>query len=180
MEIQTEEAKYFRWLLLTKLELPKASFDKYEYMLVKLWHKEFYSNVLMDSNRTIGGRALRMEFGLAEDEFGVARVLEVLVHIALKGEFMVRGSRYKKTSADLFFEMLKNLDLLYFDNRKIIENPDCYIKIDEVLTKFLGREYGDDGKGSIFPLKKPAENYSGTELWYQLQAYFMENYPFKL
>ena len=38
------------------------------------------------------------------------------------------------------------------------------------------RHIGEDGSGGIFPLKNPQKDQRITEIWYQMNAFFLENY----
>ena len=48
--------------------------------------------------------------------------------------------------------------------------------VDNIIDTFLDRDYEANGDGGLFPLLAPQEDQTEVELWYQLSAYYMENY----
>ena len=47
--------------------------------------------------------------------------------------------------------------------------------INEAFQMINERSYAFDGYGGLFPLRKPHQDQRNIEIWYQMQAYLMEN-----
>ena len=47
---------------------------------------------------------------------------------------------------------------------------------EQIVDIWMSRQYGIDGKGSIFPIKGTAFDQRNLEMWYQMQEWFKENY----
>lgn len=78
----------------------------------------------------------------------------------------------------IFMMFIKNLGLDEFDNLTIKQFPDCYEEIDYRLERFMKRKYKDDGKGSLFPLKKSVKGFNKTEIYKQIFD-FLNQYEIK-
>jgi hypothetical protein len=66
--------------------------------------------------------------------------------------------------------MLENLDLCQYNDR--VNLPED--KIEETLDRVIWRTYNFNGRGGIFPLRRPRQDQRDVELWYQLNAYIIE------
>jgi hypothetical protein len=47
----------------------------------------------------------------------------------------------------------------------------------DIIEGVVWRNYKRDGTGGMFPLIRPEYNQKKVEIWYQLNAYVMQNYP---
>lgn len=178
------EARYLSWLM----SLVKSKkYSEHDILLESLWRQEFYSAFPNDDNREDDGRRLREMWAdeVGENlgdtaEFGPCRALEMMIAISNRMEFELDGSRYNKSAADLFWELVKNLGLGQYDNYTMI-NANGWDHIHENLQIWLDRDYGKDGVGSLFPLKNWRQNspkgQNRVEIWYQMCSYLLENYP---
>jgi hypothetical protein len=76
--------------------------------------------------------------------------------------------------------MLTNLGLnVYTDDYELGDDfgPVAEAKIDEILEILMDRTYDIYGHGSLFPMKRrPKQDMSEVEIWYQLMLYLDENY----
>jgi hypothetical protein len=59
------------------------------------------------------------------------------------------------------------------DNLGIIEADESWIE--DSFKRINTRDYSFDGHGGLFPLRRPCEDQRKIEIWYQMQAYLMEN-----
>lgn len=166
---------YLQWLYGQVAEVRyKTRSRTYWSLFGILYRKEFAWTILNDDNRVADGIKLREEF--MEDE-GLDRVdqnwleepcsfLEMLIGLARHLAFLTEGD-----VKDWFWHCLQTLDLyMYTDARHIPED-----EVNEILDVVIWRRYGRDGQGGLFPLKHPTRDQRRVELWYQLNAYLMEN-----
>ena len=193
--------KNYREYLINMVERPD---EDYRFLLEVLWDKEFYFILPRDEDRGRDGLDLRLEAGIEDPGiFGPCRILEVLIALAKRYEFELYNwgemHRYRKgknifsldppeeelsdelvddvirTRADLFWVFMENLGLSEY-NRKNWSHTHVLVEIDEIISRWLERNFEYDGVGSPFPLKRPQKNMRRVELWYQLQAYIIEKH----
>lgn len=158
--------------------------NQYSQLLRLLNRIDFYSLVPNDDNRGADGVHLREMFCDEEGSHydsslcpsGPCTMLEMLIGLSMRLEFETAQSKYEKNPGEWFWILIDNLGLLHLDNAAFYHGA----SIDEVLDKvkvFLEREYTYSGEGGLFPLKYPKNDQRLVEIWYQMSAYVMENYP---
>lgn len=158
--------RYFRWLL-KFIGNGFCRKNGYFKLLRYLFNTEYCWSNPMDENRAADGIDLRYRFVVECDEdqeasylylSGPANVLEVLVALAIKMEYIARGSIDLSKSSQWFWGMIKSLNIF-----------DCYDDIfDEEKVRFYVDEWLDGrGEISIFP------NGEG-ELWNQAMDFLGE------
>lgn len=158
---------------------------RYGRLLERLHGTPFRPLVAMDANRAADGERLRGEFlekgvpqGLSFLPPGGCTVLELLIGVARRMEFDLLGSRHGRPAKDWFWVLVGNLELSWCDNVCFgIDASGTLGKIDRALAAFLKREHGPDGSGGLFPLKRPGKDQREVEIWYQMSAWLIENYP---
>lgn len=77
-----------------------------------------------------------------------------------------------------FWQMVKNLGLYQYDDASYGSILDAGEKVRMILNIFLNREYRYSGEGGLFPLADPDRDQRDVEIWYQMNAYLQENYPY--
>lgn len=169
---------YFTWL--TSL-IGEPYFDKghHSMLLRVLYQREFWWTVENDSNRAGDGLYLRKtyeeETGLSAGIEGPCRMLEMLVALAKRIEDSIM---YDPDEGDRtymwFWEMMGNLDLIQFDDAHF--DADAWSDANHILDILLERNYACDGNGGLFPLQNSNYDQRKTEIWWQMEKYFMENY----
>lgn len=178
---------YLHWLYCL-VESDKLA--AYTLVIKYLYKKEFYYTHAMDENREADGRVLRdryiyektatqeMRDAIYEVLSGPASVLEVLIGLTerMDAELYLPAVGNRVEYEDSFWELFRNLGLDAFTDITYIDEWDETL-LDKKITKFLERRYRKDGEGGLFPLKKPQDDQRKVELWYQMQAYLIENYP---
>lgn len=163
--------RYFRWLLKEiDYDTVKEEVADYSLLLQYLFEREFYWDVPHDDNRAADGVRLRIEANAIYD-FGKCSILEMMVALARRIDREIvpdfdRGNNTPKW----FWAMVDNCGACKYDNRHWDEDAVHYI-----FSMILYRGYGKDGKGGFFPLSKPKKDQRKVELWYQMQAYIIEN-----
>jgi hypothetical protein len=166
---------YFKWLYSqvenAKLKNPRGTY----WRLLRVLHmKEFVWFVPNDDNRLEDGRQLRYDFLQETDIQGVddhwmeigCSMLELLVALAKRLEF-----EDGKTADGWFYQMLKNIGLEDLNDSIAWSEQDVI----EVLETVIWRTYKPNGRGGLFPLRHPDQDQREVELWYQLNAYLLEN-----
>lgn len=155
----------------------KSPKQTYWSLLRQLYKTEFVWMVPNDDNRVEDGRDLRDEFISKEldavdqewAELGCS-VLEILIVLSRWLSFEAEGE-----PRDWFWHILKNLGItekLHNDDR-YDENVER--RVEEIIDTLVWRRYNYDGDGGLFPLKHPDRDQRDVELWYQLNAYLIEN-----
>ena len=163
---------YYDWL---RRKVGAYDADDVNLLFDILYHTDFYWTVANDDNRAADGIVLRSTFMDTEGWNTEPRsgdpcsVLEMLIALASRIDNDIMWDGEKDRTADLFWEMVDNLDMDYDD-------------VDDICVKlgiFLDRKYDVNGLGGIFPLRKGAfEDQRNVEIWYQMQSYLMENWEF--
>lgn len=147
------------------------------YRRLALWFlgKPFVSRVPGDRNREADGMELRR--GYSDAPTGSARVLEVLVAMCKKLVYMADGMvpDGQNLEEEWFLQMVENLGLGAMDDERWDRSAEDAEQIAEDQTDiWLDHRYEYDGTGGLFPLENPHDDQANVELWYQMNAYLME------
>jgi len=176
--------RYFAWLTSFVVDglSQRYSFEK---LLWGLFEMDFYSEVENDDNRATDGEALRSDFAScgSADRLDVSviferpcSVLEMLVALSLRIDDEIMWNPAKGCrSAKWFWEMVSNLGLGDLTD-DVFEREDGYLRMKFAVGRMLGRTYQKDGIGGLFPLPGTDLNMRETEIWYQMNAYFLNVY----
>jgi hypothetical protein len=105
--------------------------------------------------------------GVMRELNGPCTVLEMMIALAIRCEETIMddfdvGNR----TGQWFWGMVTNLGL---GSMTDIRYDERYI--DDVLTRFLNREYEPDGKGGLFTIRRCDRDLRKVEIWYQLCWY---------
>lgn len=150
-------------------------------LLEELYHTEFYAIIAPDDNRLSDGADLSRAYERYCEENGtpiseaektrldVARVsvLEVMVALAIRMETTIMCDVDFGDRTQLWFwAMIKSLGLYGMTN-------DSYDKcvVDDIIGRFLEREYEHDGKGGLFHVKNTLYNMTEVEIWGQMHLF---------
>ncbi len=178
---------YFKWLCNMVCDEDHAN---YICLLNRLFLIRFRCFLKNDQNRIGDGLYLHhifaIEYGYTDKEvddilgntFDDCTVLEVIIGIAKRiGDILwdpEEGDRIKKW----FWIMIYNLGL--DDCRDEDFDEECVERIDHWIDNLMTRHYSADGFGGLFPLKNPKTDQRNVEIWYQMQAWCIENYGYFL
>ena len=153
--------------------------DEYKKLLGQLHDTDFYSLIPNDDNRAEDGKQFREIFtndygrqALSFSETDPCTVLEMLIGLSFRLEFELSQSIWEKTPSEWFWILVDNLELSEYND----ENYDDEIVV-SIIEKFLSRGHERNGNGGLFPLKRPQKDQRRVEIWYQMSAYVLENYP---
>lgn len=153
----TKHKDYILWLI-DKLKFKdKPNIELFE----KLFNYPFAVIVKGDEIRVNDAIRLQDEYGELDRD---PSVLEVLVALCIR----IDNGWIDKGPSVLFTELLNNIGL---DVNSDIENKDFQI----IMRKLVYRLYDQNGKGGLFPLRKPSSNQRQESLYQQCMAYIQEN-----
>lgn len=174
--------RYFEWLYsqvgAVRNRNPARS---YWNICRKLHSTEFVWLIPNDDNRVEEGKLLREEFVNEQGSDGVdpywmdlgCSVLEMLIALARRAADLTYSADDEIVAGQWFHIFLKNLG---FEKAK----DDAYSsaierRLETALDRLIYRNYRVNGRGGLFPLKKPDKDQTKVELWYQLNAFVIEN-----
>lgn len=172
--------KYFNYLAML---VDADGHGEYQFLLDQL-HETIFDHdtaklIPNDANRIEDGIFLREKyckrFRVKYNEFifeEPCTVLEMLVGLSLRmySDFGI------KDASDWFWELIGNLDLTKYNDEVYEIDENASRKVDRILSKFLNRDYHNNGNGGLFPLVYPDKDQRLIEIWYQMNAYLNENY----
>ena len=167
----------------TKIDM-KNGHMTYFLLANALHSKDFIPIVPNDDNRAAWGIQLRKNFALYssafEDYSAIDRpgcsFLEMFVALAMNidQDIMCSPDDDLDRSGDWFWVMMNNL--VFDDLTDANWVGKAAVIVDEKLDKINKRDIGYDGSGGIFPLRNPQKDQRITEIWYQMNAFVIENY----
>lgn len=159
-------------------------------LLRYLYDTEFYSLIPNDGNRIGDGEHLRNIFIEERGPTGLpflpkkerftrdgCCLLEVLIGLSYRLESELTGGRYGRPAGEWFWVLIENLGLEWMDDVEFSIEFDTFSMVERRVRTFLDRQYSTDGSGGLFPLKNPQKDQRRVELWYQMGAWVIENYP---
>lgn len=153
--------------------------NKYGCLLEQLHEIEFYSLVPNDDNREADGTHLRNMFIEEEGQHassfmprGGCTVLEMLIGLAFRLEFELLGGQYEQPPSYWFWVLIGNLGLSRCTDDRFRRED-----VRNIVQILLDRQYSTNGRGGLFPLKVSQRDQRRVEIWYQMSAWVIENYP---
>ena len=156
----------------------------YQKLLWKLYSTPFFYELEYDRNRAIDGLQLRKKYythyltghTVPPDELREDRcsVLEMFIALTQRAEDnLIYDPTIDDNARHWFWLILSNLGLLTFDDNYYFEEH-----VDKILTTFMHHLYASDGEhGGAFPCPGIGQDLRKIDLWWQLGAYFQQNYP---
>lgn len=173
--------KYFNWmydLVCNEKYNRKLSYRK----LLRYLHDIQFTYIFeLDSNRAEDGIDFRYRFGY---EFGIERdviwrtidngrpcsVLEMMIALAFRvEEHIMDDSQYGDRTGQWFWSMIVSLGLGTMSDQHFDE-----IYVEDVIYRFLNREYASNGKGGLFTIDNYNEDLRDVEIWTQCMWYLNE------
>lgn len=167
------ENEYFEWLFDLVCEKTHTVVS-YRKLISRLHSIPFRYSIHRDANRASDGVDLRRRFALEYDCVEAidcldypCSVLEMIAALAIKCEESIMDDpAYGDRTRQWFWKMINNLGLGHMNDRFY----DRYI-VDEVIDRFLDREYEPDGQGGLFTIKNCGRDLRDVEIYYQLCWY---------
>lgn len=171
----TLDERYLTWLY-SQVGMARNTRPSSSHWLLcrQLYQKPFTWFVPNDGNRFVEGVNLRFEYlDDSDDDLTQAwidddcSVMEMLVALARKAAFETSGQ-----PSEWFWKMISNVGLRRYTDETY--NRDTEMVVNEALDIIVERDYDKDGNGGFFPLINSREDQREVELWFQLQAYVIQ------
>ena len=155
------------------------------FLLANALHStDFIPIIPNDDNRAAWGMQLRKNYALYSSAFKdyscierpFCSFLEMFIALAINIDLDIMGSPDDNLdrSSDWFWVMMHNLGFNEFTDARWDGKAGLFVE--KTLDNLNKRRIGEDGSGGIFPLKRPQNDQRTTEIWYQMNAFFIENY----
>ena len=168
---------YYDWLCI--LIGANTNHRGYSELISCLHERTFKTKLQMDLNRGGDGLQLRVDFQREHGPWGSSTnrgpctYLEFMIGLAKRMSFLMHGEVNSHTEY-YFWKMIGNLGLNRCTDPKWYSmNGEFFV--DDAVYRVNERMYSGDGNGGIFPLKHPMKDQRSVEIWYQMQAWLMEN-----
>ena len=167
---------YFVWLCnLGGVKQHRSPRQSHWRLMKQLFTTEFIWFIANDESRSEDGKELRRTFLAETHETAPSphwltqpcSVLELLLGLATRLEF------HTDTAASVWFWHLLDTVGLHEFNDSV---DDFGNDVNDIIERIMWRLYEENGDGGLFPLQHPPEDQRRVELWYQLNAYLIENY----
>ena len=174
MRIEDEvKSDYFEWMYNMMCDGRFAKTITYRQLFTFLHDTEFVYFVPHDENRAQDGIDLRYHYcslhNCEDLEYcltGPCSVLEMMVALAIRAEYIMNDPEKGDRTRQWFWSMITSLGLSSMNDTNYNE-----WLVNDVVTRFLNREYDADGKGSLFTIKRWNRDARTAEIWHQLMAY---------
>lgn len=168
------KSDYFEWIYNLMCEGRFAKTITYRQLFTFLHDVEFVYFVPHDENRAQDGIDLRYRYCVlhnCEDLEcyldGPCSVLEMMVALAIRCEERIMCDPEKgDRTAQWFWSMITSLGLSSMNDTNYNE-----WLVNDVITRFLNRDYDANGKGGLFTIKRWNRDARTVEIWHQLMAY---------
>ncbi|EET59470.1 hypothetical protein BRYFOR_08561 [Marvinbryantia formatexigens DSM 14469] len=169
------ENAYFTWLYDLMCAQRFAAGISYKKLFRSLFNRHFIYRIPNDRNRASDGIALRRRFeydytGDASKDIYPGKpcsILEMMVALAIRCEKDIMDDPHKgDRTRQWFWHMIVSLGLNGM-------NDDCYDEsvVDDILHKFLWRQYKKTGEGGLFTIKNCTQDLRDAEIWIQMLWY---------
>jgi hypothetical protein len=167
--------RYFEWMCQLVCGEDHPDWMSYQKLLSYLHDRDFVYTIGFDGNRAADGVDLRYRFAYEHHynntvldclDRGACSVLEMMVALAIKCEEYMDDPEIGDQTGRWFWDMVASLGLtdmtdLYFDESHV----------NQVITKFLGRNYSPNGKGGLFTVRRSKHDLREVEIWHQMCWY---------
>lgn len=166
--------EYFDWLC-DLVDIKRFSRRvSYRKLLMHLHNIEFVWFIPRDDNRADDGIQLRRRYALVQDDLTLQRylkgpcsVFEMMVALAIRcEETIMDDASLGNRTGQWFWGMINNLGLSPMSDTKFDRNF-----VDNIITRFLNRDYEPDGKGGLFTVRHCEYDLRTVEIWCQLSWY---------
>lgn len=172
------DERYLTWLYSQVASVKVRARTRTHWKLFRqLYTTIFVSIVPYDENRIADGKELRYEFlAQCEEEQGSLEWMRLSCSML---ELLIILSRQLAFEMDddvkpWFWHLIEVLGLEQFNDREYDDHAQEAIA--QTLDRVIWRNYSADGHGGLFPLRSPNGDQRQVELWYQLNAYLLEQF----
>lgn len=174
----TLEEQYLAWLYDQVAPFKNRPRNRTYHMLFRQLHETiFVAIVPHDENRIADAKDMRYEFlrdyeeeqGDLEWMRSPCSMLELFIILARCLAFEM-----DEDVKPWFWHLIEVLNLEQFNDRDY--NDQAREVIQAALDRVIWRTYKSNGDGGLFPLRRPESDQRKVELWYQLNAYLLEQF----
>lgn len=172
--------RYFAWMCQLVCNGNRSVKLPHLKLLEHLNNVDFNYTIGLDGNRAEDGVDLRYRFG---DECGYkaaiiateldnqpCSILEMMIALAIRcEEHIMDDPDIGNRTGQWFWDMIDNLGLGSMDNTRFNR-----FHVDNVISRFINREYGRNGEGGLFTVKTCRRDMRSVEIWYQMCWYLDE------
>ena len=170
--------EYFNWVCSLVCKGHYSRRFRYGKLLKYLHDREFTYTIALDGNRAEDGIDLRERYTCGfryKDAEIVANqlndepcsILEMMVALAVRcEEHIMDNPDIGDRTYRWFWDMIDNLGLGSMNDSEFDETY-----VEEVVDRFLNREYEPNGKGGLFTVKRCRYDLRNVEIWYQMCWY---------
>ena len=160
--------EYFDWLYNLVSEKRYSNSLSYRKLLMRLHDIEFVYSIRKDKNRAADGVDLRYRFAIGKDEDyilncleGPCSVLEMIIALAIRCEETIMDDpTIGNRTGQWFWGMITNLGL-----GSMIDSRYDKATVDDIVNRFLNREYQPNGKGGLFTVRNCKYDLREVEIW---------------
>jgi len=164
---------YFEWMYDLVTDNRCSEEVSYRRLLMHLHNTEFVYINPMDENRAKNGEHLRYRFarqvGVDEEllDIGPCSIMEMILALAIRcEEETMDDPDVGDRTAQWFWNMVTNLGL-----GGVMDDQYDRRYVDDVLDRFLNREYEPDGRGGLFRIRNCKYDLREVEIWCQMCWY---------
>ena len=169
--------EYFEWMYQLVCNERYPAGLSHRKLLTHLYTVEFDYIIGMDGNRAEDGIDLRYRFGYENsyEDPAIAHyldnrpcsVLEMLIALAVRCEEHIMGDpEIGNRIGQWFWNMIENLGLGSMTDAEFDKKY-----VDRVVSRFLNREYKQNGEGGLFTVENCRYDLRSIEIWYQMCWY---------
>lgn len=171
---ETIQNEYFEWLYEFICHTKRVDRTSFKKLFRQLHDIEFTFTIPLDRNRAVDGCYLRDRFiesrnyiEYAEYLYGPCSVLEMIIALALRCEETIMDDATKgNRTSQWFWRMITNLGLGSMIDA--VYDPEY---VENVIGRFLNREYESDGHGGLFIISNCDQDLRDVEIWIQAMWY---------
>ena len=163
--------EYFEWLYYIVCKERYSEETSFRKLLGLLHSIEFTYSIPSDDNQAQRGINLRWIYSLEMDRdhdevisyiTGPCSVLEMMVALSMSCENIMDDPQIGDRTGQWFWNMIVNLGL-----GSMTDSRFDTIYCEEVIFRFLNRDYAPDGKGGLFTIRNCDTDLRKVGIWYQ-------------
>lgn len=169
--------RYFEWMCQLVWDSRYSKRSSYKKLLRYLHDRQFVYIIDMDGNRAADGEDLRYRFGREEGfsdrlvasflDDRPCSVLEMMIALSVRcEEHVMEDPDIGDRTGQWFWNMIVSLGLGCMTDSRFDADY-----VEEVIDRFLDREYEPNGRGGLFTIEHCNQDIRGVEIWYQMHMY---------
>jgi hypothetical protein len=164
------EQGYFEWLY-NKMCGTVYGPVSYRKLFTQLYETEFTFTMPRDVNRAEDGIDLRARYFESQSHRDIpCSILEMMVALAIRiEETIMDNTIIGDRTAQWFWGMISSMGL-----GCMIDSMYDDIRVGDILTRFLNREYMPDGRGGLFTIRNCETDLRDAEIWHQV-CWYLDN-----